>query len=113
MENLIVLMLQVTAMNAPRKHISSFVATVMHPPVKKRQAYSRHSFACFCAAFLLLICMPGCALYSQPPDPLAEWHVYLGVVPPQITEDYQEFINKLPTREQQFVNGETFYKDDV
>jgi hypothetical protein len=81
--------------------------------VKKQQTYSTYSLACCCVALLLLICMPGCALYRQPPDPLAEWHVYLGGIPPQITDDYQEYINELPKRERQLVNAETFYKDDT
>jgi hypothetical protein len=86
---------------------------IYYRPSRKQPASSGYSLGCYCAAFLLLIWLAGCALYRQPQDPLAEWHIYLGGIPPQITGDYQEYINKLPTRERQFVNGETFYKDDA
>jgi hypothetical protein len=58
--------------------------------------------------------MPGCALYRQPPDPLAGWHFYSGAaIPPQITEDHEEYIKGLSTKQQQFIGGETFYRDDA
>lgn len=89
------------------------VHTIEPTPVMKQKAYSRQSIAFYCAALLLLLYVPGCALYRQPPDPLAEWHIYGGGIPQPITEDYQKYIGALPERERQFINGETFYKDDA
>ena len=92
-------------------HPSTEPAT--HLVMKERHACAKRLLLRYCAASLLLIWVPGCLFYRPPPDPLAEWHVYVGdKVPLQITEDYREYIKALPERERQFVGPISFFKDD-
>jgi hypothetical protein len=50
----------------------------------------------------------------QAPDPLAGWHGgSLDDIPPQVSADYKEYINKLPAEERDLVGSVFFYGDDA
>lgn len=76
-----------------------------------RIPFGGHSSVYYCVVLLLLIWIPGCASGPRT-DPLAGWHVYMGRMPPQITDNYQEYIKNLPERERQFAGPVSFFKDD-
>jgi hypothetical protein len=53
----------------------------------------------------------GCA-YKAPPDPLAGWQkVYSHDPDPVIEKDYQDYIQKIPTKEKDFVIGVAYFED--
>ena len=70
----------------------------------------------FCILIAALICVTGCV--SPKPaetlDPLAGWHFYSRVkIVQAITDDYQEYIQKLPPEEKYYVQGgdTSFFED--
>ena len=59
------------------------------------------------AAFVLTA---GCA--TTTPDPLAGWHFYSRTKVSQvITDDYQDYIQKLPPKKRNYVGDISFFED--
>jgi hypothetical protein len=72
----------------------------------------------FCVLVAALICLVGCVApkATETPNPLTGFHVDSSAgVAKAITDDYQDYIHKLPPAEQFYVQGGStwFFKDDT
>jgi hypothetical protein len=64
----------------------------------------------FCILLAALVWAAGCA--SRTPDPLVGWKVDFDHQPDQaIVKDYQDFIQKLPAKERDYVGTTDFVED--
>jgi hypothetical protein len=65
--------------------------------------------------FVLALCMmviSGCSCSTSKPDPLAGWKAVVSQDPnSMISKDYQDYIQKLPPEERNYV-GPVFYFED-
>ena len=66
--------------------------------------------------FILALCVmvvSGCSCTTTKQDPLAGWQKTYGEVPSQIVKDYQDYIQKLPPEERNYVGPVFYYKDST
>jgi len=65
--------------------------------------------------FVLALCvmiLSGCSCSAPKPDPLAGWQKAYGEEPNQtIVKDYQDYIQKLPAKDNNYVGPIFYYKD--
>jgi len=65
-----------------------------------------------CALLVAFVWVVGCSAPKPAPDPLAGWKlVYLSEPDKAIVEDYQSYIQNLPTSERKFVGPIFFFED--
>jgi hypothetical protein len=60
----------------------------------------------------MFLCGFGCSSSKPDPDPLAGWQIAFGEEPNQaIVKDYQDYIQKLPPKDNNYVGPIFYYKD--
>jgi len=67
----------------------------------------------FAPVFLMVAAMFVLGLGCKTPDPLAGWQKTYGEEPSQIVKDYQDYIQKLPPEERNYVGPVFYYKDST